>query len=245
MQKAQPMKRTVFASVVLLVCLALGEALAEPLVRVTDQGVEPNVIVSWSGSDREVELTVRSDADPSEVAAVIEQGLDRVKAKVRGSTVIVRGKTVEELLPLLADVQLGTDEPLNELAQLSALETDFGSGSSLRAKIRAHVDQAFSDPDKVVQAQVVKVEVAEFPRARVTLRVLKSPRGDLKKVAARGQTIVVIPMFAQTADGRLDYADVRTQMNVGAYFLEPQDRVRVSLGGVLKSGALSAEAIAR
>lgn len=227
------------------VCLlgSIATARAESLVVVADDGVEPRVVTAWEADGREVILSVRGDANPAEVASAIESGIDRVKAKVRSGRVVVLGKSLEELLPLLAVVEVGEQGSLAELDQLAAVDADFGSGSSLRAKRRAATDAAFADPATTLVGQVLGVEYADYPRTRVKLRVLRSPRGDLETVAARGRVIEVVPHIPRI-DGRVQWDQEVTQMNAGAWYLEPKDRVRVRLG-MTDDGKLVAEAIAR
>lgn len=234
-----------FSLLTLTLGLTLGassSAQAESLVVVSDDGVQPQVVTAWEGDGREVELSIRGDTDPAEVASAIEGGVDRVKAKVRSGRVVVIGKSLEELLPLLAVIEVGGGS-LAELDQLAAVDADFGSGSSLRAKKKADVDAAFADRDRVLVAQVLEVEVAEYPRTRIKLRVLQSPRGELAKKTPRGRVIMVVPHIPRE-EGAVKWSDPTTQMNAGAYYLEPRDRVRVKISAG-KDGAFVAEAIAR
>jgi len=244
------MKRALGA-VVLTLLFAAGVApvaLAETLVVVTDSGVEPRVVTAWEADGREVELSLRGDAEPSEVAAAIEDGIDRVKAKVRAGKVVVLGKSLEELLPLLAVIDVGGGDSISELDELAAADADFGSGSSLRAKKKAAVDAEFADPERTLVGQVLAVAYGEYPRTRVKLRVLQSPRGDLGDEAARGRVIVVVPRILRE-DGAVQWGDSVTRMNAGAWYLEPEDRVRVRIGAADAPGgsdeAFVAEAIAR
>jgi hypothetical protein len=224
--------------------VAIAVARAETLVVVNDDGVQPQVVTAWTADGREVELSVRGDADPAEVADAIESGIDRVKAKVRAGRVVVIGKSLEELLPLLAVIEVGGGESLAELDQLAAIDTELGSGSSLRAKLKAEREAAFADPETTLVAQVVDVDPAAYPRTRLKLRVLRSPRGkELKKAAPRGSTILVVPHIPSD-DGRVSWDDPATRMNAGAYYLQPKDRVRVRISGG-EDGVFVADAIAR
>lgn len=218
-------------------------ARAETLVVVSDEGVQPQVVTAWSADGREVELSLRGDADPAAVADAIEAGIDRVKAKVRAGRVVVIGKSLEELLPLLAVIDVGGGDSLAELDQLAAVDTELGSGSSLRAKLEAERESAFADPEQTLVAQVVDVDPAAYPRVRLRLRVLQSPRGDLKKAAPRGRTILVVPHIPSD-DGHVKWGDPATRMNAGAFYLQPKDRVRVRISGGA-DGVFVAEAIAR
>jgi len=222
---------------------AFGLARADTLVVVGDDGVKPQVVSAWRGDGREVELTLRADADPAAVADAIEAGIDRVKAKVRAGKVVVLGKSLEELMPLLAVIDVGGADSMAELDQLAAADSELGSGSSLRAKLKAERAAAFSDPKTTLVGQVVDVDPGAFPRARLKLRVLQSPRGRLKALTARGSIIEVmthVPM-----DGtQIDWSDPATRMNAGAYYLQPKDRVRVRISRD-DDGRFVAEAIDR
>lgn len=79
---------------------------AEPLIQMNESTPAPGVVTAWEGSGKRVKLTVGPDADAESVAAAIEANIDRVKAKVTAGKVQVRGKTLDELLPLLAEIDL-------------------------------------------------------------------------------------------------------------------------------------------
>ncbi|NJK90117.1 MAG: hypothetical protein HC923_12515 [Myxococcales bacterium] len=223
-------------SILAILVLAKTGARAEPLVVIDEGGVRPAVVSAWSGDGRQVELTVRPDADPKAVADAIQVNVERVKAQVRAGRVIVVGKSVEELLPLLAEVELSEGEPLTELAQLSGTGDDFGSGTSLRAKKKAALDAALADPTTTVVGQVVSVESGTFPRARVKVRILVGPRGSKDKKLARGKVVTFVPELGMV-DGKIDFDAELTQRNAGAFYLEPKDRVRIQLGPVAPDGS--------
>lgn len=238
--------KPIFALAALVVPMVVtGLAFAEALVKVTDSGVEPGLVQSWTGDEREVELTLRSDADPLQVAEAIESAVERVRAKVRAGKVVVRGKSVEELMPLLADVEVGGDAALAELAQLEVGQDSYGSGSSLRAKKKKRIDAAFKDRSKVAVARVLAVEALEFPDVKLTVQVLSSPTGSLKKKVFKGKRIVVRPEFARTETGKIDFEADNTRVNLVAYYLEPNDRVKLRLEKELEGGEFLAGAIAR
>lgn len=232
------------ATVALGLALGAGPVAAEPLVSVTDSGLEPGLVQSWTGDGREVELTLRNGADPLQVAAAIENAVSGVKAKVRAGKVVVRGKSLEELMPLLADIDVSQDDALASLAQLEVGQENFGSGSSLRAKKKKVVAEAFSDRSKVVYARVVAVEPLQFPQVKLTVQVLSSPTGEMSKEVYKGRKIEVRPAF-QTKEGTIDWGSDVNQLNLVAYYLEPKDRVQLRLDAKTEDGVYVAGAVAR
>jgi hypothetical protein len=234
-----------WATVALLWFGSSSPVAAEALVSVSESGITPGVVTRWSGDGRQVELTLRTDADPLAVASAIERAVDRVRAKVRAGKVVVLGKSLEELLPLLAEVEVGDDPGGLELAQAAAGDADFGSGSSLRAKRTRQVERAFAARERVLVGQVVEVTLGPFPQVRIRLRVLQGPRGQLGQELAKGRTITVQPVF-RMKEGRIDLEDGSNRMNLLGPYLIAGDAIRVRVGDPRNDdGGWSAEAIAR
>ena len=102
----------------------------------------------------------------------------------------------------------------------SGLQTPDGAGS-IRAKRKA-APEMFQG---VVEA--VKKDEKNFPRVlTVTIKVQKepsaksAPHNEIQK-----NTSVEFVVFYKEKGGKLDAADENTRENIGAWFLEPKDRV--------------------
>src|SRR5688572_26199359 len=85
-------------------------ASAEPLVKMENGKASPGVVTSWSGTGDKVELTLQEGADAKAVAEAIQGAVPKVKAKVQGGKVVVTGKSQDELLKGLSEVDLGGDD---------------------------------------------------------------------------------------------------------------------------------------
>ncbi len=231
--------RTLLISCLLLLTPWLASA--EPLITMEGGKAKPGVVTAWSGKGKKVELTLKAGADAGEVAEAIQSSLDRVKAKVKGGKVLVIGKKQEDLLAELAEVALG-EEDLGELAN-AAGEDDLGSGSSLRAKKVDTLKAAFKDRAKVAMGHVVSVTQGPFPGTKVKVRITRGPTGALSKRIRKGRTITFYPKIT-SKKGSANYRDDATQVNLGAWYLRPKDRVRVRIGKAAGKGFV-AELISR
>lgn len=214
--------------------LTAGVASAKPLVVMKGGSAEPGVVTKWSGSGKKIKLEIEEGSDPDAVAAAIEANVDRVRCKVIGGQVLVIGKTQADLLTALADVELGGEDDMGLLAAAAADE-GIDSGSSLRAKKTAELSKLFKDRATVAHGKVVGVTQGAFPNVQVKVRILRGPIGDLGKKVRKGQTIAFTPWFAMKGK-QVDFADTKTQNNLGAYFLKSGDRVQVKVGEPTKAG---------
>lgn len=102
----------------------------------------------------------------------------------------------------------------------SGLQTPDGAGS-IRAKRKA-VPEMFQG---VVEA--VKKDDKQFPKViTVTIKIQKEPTA---KAAPHNEitknTSIEFVVFYKEKDGKPDTADENTRENIGAWFLEPKDRV--------------------
>lgn len=227
--------------------LALGtllsaSALAKPLVVMDGGTAKPGVVTAWSGSGKKITLELEADADPAAVAAAIEAKVDRVRTKVRGGKLLVIGKTQDDLLAALAEIELGGEDDLSLLAA-AATEDAVDSGSSLRAKKTAELKKLLKDRATVAQGQVVSVKQGKFPTVQVTVRILRGPTGKLGSAIRKGKSVVFSPVYGMKA-GALDLGATNTQTNLGAYYLSAGDRVKVKVGKAVEGG-YEAELITR
>ncbi len=234
------------ATLALTLALTLGTsmALAEPLITMSGGKASPGVVTAWSGSGKKITLTVKDGADASEVASAIQSNVDRVKAKVSGGKVLVIGKTQDELLKALSEVELGGGgDDLGELAAAAMSDDDSDSGSSLRAKKTAKQDKAFRDRKTVAMGKVEAVKNGKFPNVQVMVRVLRGPIGALGKNVRKGKTVTFTPKLKMKG-GTPDLSDEDTLTNLGAWYLEKGDRVQVKIGKATGNG-FEAELISR
>ena len=218
-----------------VVCCATGSGWADPLVTRKDGQPSPSVVTDWKGDGKKVELSLKEDADPREVATAIESGVEGVRTKVRSGKVLVIGLEQEPLLEALTEVEVGTDD-LDVLAEAAALDEEFDTGSSLRAKKTASLQALLEDRETTAIGTVVEVSSGAFPKTQVLVRILSAPTSEaLKEPLRKGQRARFQPVIA-VADGRPDLADPATQTNIGAWYLKKGDRVRIKVGAPMKGG---------
>lgn len=219
-----------------------GDAVADPLVVMDGGSAKPGVVTKWSGSGKKIDLELKDGADAGAVCAAIEANVERVRCKSRGGKLLVIGKSLDELLPALAEVDFGAGDDMGLLAA-AAMEDSVDSGSSLRAKKTAELQKLLKDRATVAQGKVVAVTQGDFPNVKVSVRVLRGPTGALGKQIRKGKTITFVPHYAMKA-GQLDLKDTKTQTNLGAYYLEKGDRVDIKVGKA-SGEAFEAELITR
>lgn len=221
-------------TVLLAISVSAGLAAAEPLVTMEGGGAKPGVVTAWSGSGKKIELVLKDGSDAQAVAASIKANVDGVRTKIRGGKVLVIGKTQADLLAALAEVDFGGDDDMDLLAS-AAMEDDLDSGSSLRAKKTTNLKKLMKDRATVAQGKVVSVKTGKYPQARVSVRILSGPTGPLGRKVRKGKTIVFTPLL-KMAKGSPAMSDPNTQTNLGAYYLQKGDRVKIKIGQPLKGG---------
>jgi hypothetical protein len=224
-------KVTILVGLLLLAAPVFAQSL------ITMDGGKPKagVVTAWSGSGKKVELTVKAGTDATQVAEAIQSNVEGVKsAKVVGGKVQVVGLEQDPLLKALAEVSLGGDD-VGALAQAGMDEEDGGSGSSLRAKKTAKLNELFKDRATVAKGTVVAVEGDKFPNAIIKVKILAGPTGPAGKTVRKGATVAFTPVIA-VKGGHPDLADENTQVNMGAWFLKPKDAVQVKVGKEVKDG---------
>jgi len=215
-----------FATVLVAALSLTCAAHAEPLL---NKGGKPGVITAWEGSGKKILLTVKDGVDPKQVAETISDNLDRVKVKVKGGKVQVKGKTKAELLEALEDVDFGEDD-FGALAEAAAEEDDEdGSGSSLRAKKAADLAKLFKNEKVTAIGRVLKVRQGSFPHTTVVVQILRGPKGALGKKIRKGKKTAFVPTLTMTGKTP-NWSHEDTQLNAGAWFLRAGDKVRIKIG---------------
>ena len=222
--------------------LALGTGLvfssvtanAETLVLMENGEAKAAVITKWEAKGKKVMLSVREGEDPQEIAELINDEIDRVKAKVKGGSIQVKGKSLEELLEALATIEFGGDDDFGALASATS-ESDFDSGSSLRAKKVADLQKLFNDAKTVAIGKVVRVQKGAFPRTLVSVQILRGPKGELGKQISKGSKINFEPNFSKTKKA-INWSKESNQINAGAWFIKKGDKVVVRIGKPIKGG---------
>lgn len=206
--------------------LTASVALADPVLQA---GGKPGVAASFSQDGAAVTLVIAAGFDPAAVAEAISAGVPGAQAKVVGQKVVVSGVAQATLLTALEKVDVapaGDDVD----AMLSALQNpggeDDGSGSSIRAtNNNSELEAVRGPPGELVFGKVVKVRRARFPLVFITVQVERGPKVG---APAKGETIVVLPRV-KSKHGVVDPDDAASQLNVGAWYAQPGDKVKVRL----------------
>jgi|GEM_PF-1208927 len=217
-------------------------AFAEHLVKMDEGQAQASVLTSWSQKGSKSTFTVRDGEDPREIVELINEEISGVKAKVRAGKIQIKGKPLNELLPLLAEINLEEEEDFGALASVS-FDADFDSGSSLRAKKVADVNKLLSDAKVVAIGKVLGVQRGKFPRTLVMVQILRGPKGTLSTSIKKGGKIKFEPSFTRK-QGQVDWEIPSNQVNAGAWYTRPGDKVVIRIGHALK-GAYEAELFER
>lgn len=211
-----------------LALLTASPAFAEPLVVMDGGKAAPGVIIAWKGSGTKVELTVKAGADAKAVADAIQAGVPKVKAKVQGGKVQVTGKAEADLLTALAGIDFGGDD-IGQLAAAAAGGEDSGGGSSLRAKKAGDLAKLLEDQATSVAGKVVSVTPGAFPNVVVTVQVMRGPTGA-ESANIKKNSKIQFKNVLKLKGSAVDWADEDTQLNAGAWYLKPNDTVRIKFG---------------
>lgn len=222
-----------------------GAAGSAPIV---ERGGKPGAATSWSEeASQVVSLRLDTSYDPEEVSRAIEAGVRGAKAQPTGSSkVVVTGVPLSRLLRALerVDVDPVTDDIE---AMLSAIQNpggnSDGSGSSIRATKETDFSDVLGPPEALVAARVIKVRRARFPLVFVTVQVTARPKTrefDIRK----GSKITVLPRV-KSRRGVVDPEDKPSQLNVGAWYAQPGDSVKLRLEKAKRRGVFVARAFER
>lgn len=207
---------------------------AEPLLKMDNGEPQAAVITKWEAKGKKTMLTVRDDVDAKEIAELINEEIDRIKAKVKGGRIQVQGKSMSDLLQVLSEIEFGDDDDFGALAEAS-MEDDLDSGSSLRAKKVADLKKLFSDSKSVAIGKIVRVQKGVFPNTLVTVQILRGPTGQLGQQIRKGAKINFEPVISK-GNKSVSWKNESNQINAGAWFLKRGDKVVVRIGKPLKGG---------
>lgn len=202
---------------------------AEPLVKLDGGKPTPGVVTAWTSSGTKVELTVKAGADAKAVADAIQAGVPKVKAKVQGGKVQVTGKAEAELLTALGGIDFGGGDDLGQLAAAAGSGEDTGSGSSLRAKKATDLAKLLEDQATSAAGKVVAVTPGVFPNVVITVQVMRGPTGA-ESANIKKNSKVQFKNVLKMKGTAVDWSDEDTQLNAGAWYLKPNDNVRVKFG---------------
>ncbi len=212
--------------------------LADPLVAPDNK---PGVATGWSSGAKGTTLTIAEGFSSETVAQAIGQRVPGATAKAEGQTVVVSGVGEAALLAALQKIDVGSDEDI--AAMLATMEggNDDGSGSSIRATKAADFSDVLGDTQTLLTAKVLKVKRTQYPLVMLTLKIQKAPKGAAIK---SGSTVQVVPRV-KSKKGIINPDDKVSKLNVGAWYVQPGDIVRVRLDGEPKDDVWIAEAFER
>ena len=211
-------------SVALACALWAGPAVAEPLLGAKGA---PAVCTAWTDRGDAIVLELKEGFPAADVAKAIGDALADAKVSVKGDTVVVQGVAKDALLAALETIDMGVDDVDAMLAELQAPGSEErGAGSSIRATKAADFSDVIGDEAELLSGKVLRVKRARFPLVFVTLKLNTVPKG--LKGLRRGQTITVLPRV-KSKNGLIDPADKTSKLNVGAWYAQQGDSVRIRL----------------
>lgn len=240
--KRNPMNAARALHLTALALLLAAPALAEPVV---SPGGRPGVATAWERAGDAVLLTVDADYDASVVADAVREAMPKAKVTVEAGKVVVRGVADKDLLSALEAVDVPSMQDDVD-AMLSALQNpggdDDGSGSSIRAGKKVDFDEVKGPPGPLVVGEVLKVRRGRYPLVLIQVKIDKAPaRGAGPK---RGKTVQVLP-YVKAKDGVVDSTHAQSQLNVGAWYTQRGDKVKLRLEPEPRNGVWVAKAFER
>ncbi|MBK8014684.1 MAG: hypothetical protein IPK13_25445 [Deltaproteobacteria bacterium] len=208
--------------------LPVTVAKADPIVK---QGAQPGVAASWSANGKTATtLVIASGYNAADVAKAISQAIPTATAKAKADKVLVSGLSTDDLLKKLQtiDVDPALDDIDTMLSALQFANADDGSGSSIRATKSADFTDVMGEQNEQISAKVVSVKRDRFPLVFVTVKIESMPKGNAPAGIKRGQRITVLPRV-KSKKGLIDPEDKASKLNVGAWYAQPGDRVKIRL----------------
>lgn len=203
-----------------------GSVQAEPLL---GPNAKPGLVTAWSTASGITTLTLAEGVDADAVAQLIIDSIKGAQAKPNGERVLITGIGEARLLSQLQGLDLSTEDDDVD-AMLSELQNpggdDDGSGSSIRAGKKVQLHQVAGPPGPLVDAEVLQVQHARYPLVVVTVKVRRGPKSG--KGPRPGDTIRVVP-YVKSKGGVVDPKHPQSQLNVGAWYVQKGDRVRLRL----------------
>jgi hypothetical protein len=216
---------------VLSVCSLAATAFAVPVVK---PGGKPGAAASWKTDGANVVLKLTPGFEASAVAKAIQGKVQGVTAKAAGADVSVSGMPEAKLLAALEAVDAGepasgydVDALLANLRNPSDGEED-QSGSSIRATSAADFSAVMGNKEELISAKVVDVKRQKFPLVLVTVKIAAVPKGLTLPGIKAGSKITVLPRV-KSKNGVIDPTDEPSQLNLGAWYVEPNDNVMLRL----------------
>lgn len=221
--------------------LLAAPAFADPIVA---PGGKPGAATSWKSAKSGVVLTVGDTFDADDVAAAINKSVKGAKAVADGTTIIVTGVAEATLVKALEkiDVEPALDDVDEMLSSLKGGDGDEGSGSSIRATKAADFSDVIGPANQQVLGHVTGVTRAKFPLVILTVKVTGVPRGV--KGIKKGDKITVVPRV-KSRDGVVDPNDRASQLNVGAWYSQTGDKVKMNLAKKRKKNVWIAKGFER
>ena len=226
---------------VVLLSSAPGAADGTFLLRKDASGYKPQVATSWTGTGSSVTFVLAPTADVSQVATVLRQRLPGVTITVAQQRLTIAGMPAASLLEQVAGLSLDPPQdaaldPLASLAQLEGAEiasvAPEGGGSIRASRPMGPIDEgppATPPPQSECFAAVVRaVHRGAFPAVTLSLRVTQPAKAKTEGVrASRGSTVEAPVVIAGGGSAALGDLNAVGQTNLGAYYLQPGDGVRV------------------
>jgi hypothetical protein len=205
-------------------------AVAAPVVK---PGGKPGAAASWKSEGGALVLTLAPGYEADAVAKAIAGKLSGVTAKVSGGNVVVAGLPEAKLLSALEGVEAGEpaggDDVDAMLANLRGGEgEDDQSGSSIRATQAADLSQVMGAKEELITAKVIEVKHQKFPLVLVTVKVSQISKSLVLPGVKAGSKITVLPRV-KSKNGVVDPKDEASQLNLGAWYVEPGDTVMLRL----------------
>lgn len=164
-------------------------------------------------------LDVDPAFDPDDVADALRAKLPSVQVVVSGLQVYVDGVTAEQVIASGAQVQPSPDD----LERLLMRVRETGAGEVMDAG--RYLEVEIEPTERVLRGKIQKVRRQRYPLVFVELLVTEAPPGAQ---VVEGDRLIVLPRVRATR-GLIDPDDTRSKANVGAWYAQSGDVVRVVL----------------
>ena len=183
----------------------------------------PSLATSWvSLNDRTVEINVSPGVNINDVYGSLQKWLRRSVVEKKGKKIIVTSNySLDQLLNRLTvlpikkvkkEVVAKSNDPMGMIA---------GPGK-VTTKVSLIEDEKLKD-ENYLMGKVIVAEDSSFPNIKLKIRVTKAPKNN--KLGIKAGDIIDAKPYLKVKDGNPDTTDNQTNENMGALFLQKNDRI--------------------
>ena len=188
----------------------------------------PSMATSWvSLNDKTVEINISPGVNMNDVYGSLQKWLKRSVVEKKGRKIIVTSKySLDQLLNRL------TILPIKKAKKMAVAKNDpinmINGPGKITTKVSLIEDEKVKS-DNYFMGKVIIAEDSTFPSINLKIRVTKAPKNN--KLGVKAGDIINAKPYLKIKDGNPDTTDSETNENMGALFLQKNDRIDAVIKG--------------